>query len=59
MYASWPPTGEVDEILIRSSDFLMTTVHELRLRLKSRMSQAKSKVYNYLILFNVVSQIWL
>lgn len=33
MRASWPVPGEVDEVLLRSSQFLMNTARDLRLRL--------------------------
>ena len=44
MYARWPIAGEVDEILIKSSDYVMDTAHDLRLRVKSRTQQQKAKV---------------
>lgn len=44
MTASWPVAGPVDEVLIRSSQYLMEVAHELRLRLKSYMMPAKGKV---------------
>ncbi|XP_041122657.1 leucine--tRNA ligase, cytoplasmic-like [Polyodon spathula] len=43
MNASWPVSGPVDEILIRSSQYLMETAHDLRLRLKGYMAPAKGK----------------
>ncbi|XP_040855077.1 leucine--tRNA ligase, cytoplasmic [Ochotona curzoniae] len=43
MTASWPVAGPVDEVLIRSSQYLMEVAHELRLRLKSYMMPAKGK----------------
>uniref|UniRef100_A0A8B9ZHL6 Leucine--tRNA ligase, cytoplasmic n=1 Tax=Anas platyrhynchos TaxID=8839 RepID=A0A8B9ZHL6_ANAPL len=43
MKASWPIAGPVDEILIRSSQYLMEAAHELRLRLKSFMAPVKGK----------------
>ncbi|XP_051534257.1 leucine--tRNA ligase, cytoplasmic-like [Myxocyprinus asiaticus] len=43
MKASWPIAGAVDEVLIRSSQYLMDTAHDLRLRLKAYMQPAKSK----------------
>ncbi|XP_054481364.1 leucine--tRNA ligase, cytoplasmic [Anoplopoma fimbria] len=43
MKASWPVAGPVDEILIRSSQYLMETAHDLRLRLKAYMQPPKSK----------------
>lgn len=44
MKASWPLGGAVDEVLIRSSQYLMETAHDLRLRLKAYMQPAKNKV---------------
>lgn len=44
MKASWPVAGPVDEILIRSSQYLMETAHDLRLRLKAYMQPPKNKV---------------
>ncbi|XDV39278.1 hypothetical protein PO909_008541 [Leuciscus waleckii] len=43
MKACWPTTGPVDEILIRSSQYLMDTAHDLRLRLKAYTQPAKGK----------------
>ncbi|KAK7143985.1 hypothetical protein R3I93_014980 [Phoxinus phoxinus] len=43
MKAHWPTAGPVDEILIRSSQYLMDTAHELRLRLKAYTQPAKGK----------------
>ncbi|GAA6074797.1 leucine--tRNA ligase, cytoplasmic, partial [Tachysurus ichikawai] len=43
MKASWPAAGPVDEVLIRSSQYLMETAHDLRLRLKAYMQPAKNK----------------
>uniref|UniRef100_A0AAQ4Q670 leucine--tRNA ligase n=1 Tax=Gasterosteus aculeatus aculeatus TaxID=481459 RepID=A0AAQ4Q670_GASAC len=43
MKASWPVAGPVDEILIRSSQYLMETAHDLRLRLKAYLQPPKSK----------------
>lgn len=43
MKASWPVAGPVDEVLMRSSQYLMETAHELRLRLKGYMAPAKGK----------------
>ncbi|XP_026090061.1 leucine--tRNA ligase, cytoplasmic-like [Carassius auratus] len=43
MKARWPPAGPVDEILIRSSQYLMDTAHDLRLRLKAYTQPAKGK----------------
>ncbi|XP_059208404.1 leucine--tRNA ligase, cytoplasmic [Centropristis striata] len=39
----WPVAGPVDEVLIRSSQYLMETAHDLRLRLKAYMQPPKSK----------------
>uniref|UniRef100_A0A8C5BEW2 leucine--tRNA ligase n=1 Tax=Gadus morhua TaxID=8049 RepID=A0A8C5BEW2_GADMO len=43
MKASWPAAGPVDEVLIRSSQYLMETAHDLRLRFKAYMQPPKSK----------------
>ncbi|XP_037543232.1 leucine--tRNA ligase, cytoplasmic [Nematolebias whitei] len=43
MKASWPEAGPVDEILIRSSQYLIETAHDLRLRLKAYMLPPKNK----------------
>ncbi|XP_043919958.1 leucine--tRNA ligase, cytoplasmic [Protopterus annectens] len=43
MKASWPVASPFDEILIRSSQYLMETAHELRLRLKNYMAPPKGK----------------
>ncbi|XP_077402349.1 leucine--tRNA ligase, cytoplasmic [Vanacampus margaritifer] len=41
--AAWPTAGPVDEILMRSSQYLMETAHDLRLRLKAYMLPPKNK----------------
>ncbi|EPQ20089.1 Leucyl-tRNA synthetase, cytoplasmic [Myotis brandtii] len=43
MRASWPVVGPVDDVLIRSSQYLMEVAHDLRLRLKNYMMPAKGK----------------
>ncbi|KAM4875852.1 leucine--tRNA ligase, cytoplasmic [Thomomys bottae] len=43
MNASWPVAGPVDEVLIRSSQYLMEVAHDLRLRLKNYTMPAKGK----------------
>lgn len=43
MKASWPVAGPVDEVLVRSSQYLMETAHDLRLRLKAYLLPPKSK----------------
>ncbi|XP_048459558.1 leucine--tRNA ligase, cytoplasmic isoform X1 [Rhincodon typus] len=43
MKASWPVAGHVDEILIRSSQYLMETAHDVRLRAKNYMISGKGK----------------
>ncbi len=45
MKAPWPTAGPVDEILIRSSQYLMDTAHDLRLRLKAYTQPPKGKVW--------------
>lgn len=44
MKASWPSAGPVDEVLIRSSQYLMEVAHDLRLRLKAFLNPPKNKV---------------
>jgi leucyl-tRNA synthetase len=44
MRASWPVAGPVDEVLIRSSEYLMDAAHEFRLRLKAALHPGKNKV---------------
>uniref|UniRef100_A0AAY4AR72 leucine--tRNA ligase n=1 Tax=Denticeps clupeoides TaxID=299321 RepID=A0AAY4AR72_9TELE len=41
--ATWPVAGRVDEVLMRSSQYLMETAHDLRLRLKAYMQPPKNK----------------
>ncbi|CAK8697067.1 unnamed protein product [Clavelina lepadiformis] len=43
MYAKWPEAGEVDGVLVKASNFVMDTAHDLRLRLKNRLTQGKGK----------------
>ncbi|XP_066128981.1 leucine--tRNA ligase, cytoplasmic [Saccopteryx bilineata] len=43
MSAAWPAVGPVDEVLIRSSQYLMEVAHDLRLRLKNYTTPAKGK----------------
>lgn len=43
MRASWPQAGPVDEVLIRSSEYLMDAAHEFRLRLKGALHPGKNK----------------
>ncbi|XP_074068796.1 leucine--tRNA ligase, cytoplasmic isoform X2 [Macrotis lagotis] len=43
MKAAWPVAGPVDEVLIRSSQYLMEVAHDLRLRLKNYMMPSKGK----------------
>ena len=43
MRASWPEAGPVNDILVRSSQYLTDAAHEFRLRLKSVLN-AKPKV---------------
>lgn len=45
MKALWPVVGPVNEVLIRSSQYLMETAHDLRLRLKAYMLPPKNKVF--------------
>ncbi|XP_030067652.1 leucine--tRNA ligase, cytoplasmic [Microcaecilia unicolor] len=43
MKVSWPVAGPVDEVLIRSSQYLMETAHDLRLRFKNYLAPGKGK----------------
>ncbi|KAK7097865.1 leucine--tRNA ligase, cytoplasmic-like [Littorina saxatilis] len=43
MHAAWPVAGPVDELLIRSSEYLMDAAHEFRIRLKSVLNPGKNK----------------
>ncbi|KAJ8348013.1 hypothetical protein SKAU_G00266020 [Synaphobranchus kaupii] len=43
MKAAWPAAGPVDEVLIRSSQYLTETAHDLRLRIKAYMQPPKTK----------------
>ena len=39
--ASWPVSGPVDEVLIRSSQYLMDAAHEFRIRLRALLQPKK------------------
>ncbi|XP_034181031.2 leucyl-tRNA synthetase [Osmia lignaria lignaria] len=41
--ARWPQVGEIDEILIKSSQYLMNTAHSFRILLKNYMTPKKPK----------------
>ena len=43
MKAAWPAAGPVNDILVRSSQYLMDAAHDFRLRLKAVLN-AKPKV---------------
>ncbi|XP_071786614.1 leucine--tRNA ligase, cytoplasmic-like [Asterias amurensis] len=43
MKARWPKAGKVDNKLLRSSEYLMNSAHEFRLRLKNFMVPPKGK----------------
>ncbi|XP_071951783.1 leucine--tRNA ligase, cytoplasmic-like [Antedon mediterranea] len=43
MKASWPTVSEVDEVLIRSSEYLMDSAHDFRLRVKNIAQPQKQK----------------
>lgn len=43
MKASWPTGGPVNELLLSSSQYLMETAHDLRLRLKAYLQPPKNK----------------
>lgn len=55
MHAAWPVAGPVDEVLIRSSEYLMDAAHEFRLRLKTALHPGKNKVN--LLLFLTFHQV--
>lgn len=44
MTAKWPVAGPVDEVLVRSFQYLMDAAHEFRLRLKAFVTPGKGKV---------------
>ena len=44
MKARWPKAGKVDNKLLRSSEYLMNSAHEFRLRFKNFMVPPKGKV---------------
>ena len=46
MRASWPVAGAVDDVLVRSSEYLMDTAHELRLRVKNALNPPKKVTSN-------------
>ena len=37
MKASWPASGPVDEKLVRSSEYLMESAHDFRIKYKTHM----------------------
>ena len=41
MSASWPVTEPVDEVVIKSSTYLMEVIHDLRKRLKAATEPRK------------------
>jgi len=43
MFAKWPTAGEIDFNMIRASNYLMDTAHDLRLRQKARLNQSAKK----------------
>ena len=44
MFARWPELeGEVDEMLLKEADYLLTVSHEFRVRLK-KMMEIREKV---------------
>lgn len=55
MRAAWPVAGPVDEVLIRSSEYIMDAAHEFRLRLKGVLNPGKSKVCIPLSGFSLVT----
>ncbi|XP_018406074.1 PREDICTED: leucine--tRNA ligase, cytoplasmic [Cyphomyrmex costatus] len=44
--AKWPTVGKINEILIKSSQYLMDTAHTFRILLKNYMTPKKSKTKN-------------
>ena len=44
MHAAWPTAGQIDRLLVQSSEYLMDAAHEFRLRLKAVLAPGKSKV---------------
>lgn len=48
MKASWPKSGTVDDVLVRSSQYLMDAAHDFRLRLKVAMTPKGKVNYNTL-----------
>lgn len=41
--AAWPQAGPVDEILIKSSEYLMEVAHSFRVHLKTHLQGVKTK----------------
>ena len=41
MHARWPEAGKVDEMLVRSSQYLMDAAHDFRIRRKALMQPKK------------------
>ena len=44
MHASWPVSGEINNALLVSSQYLMECAREFRLRLKNMIAAANKKV---------------
>ena len=44
MRASWPVSGDIDEGLLTSSQYLMECARDFRLRLKNMIAAANKKV---------------
>ena len=42
--ASWPAEGDVDELLLQSSQYLMNSTHEFRIRIKNMLTAKSKKV---------------
>jgi len=43
MFAKWPTAGDIDFTMIRASNYLTNTAHDLRLRQKARLNQSSKK----------------
>ena len=53
MFARWPVPGAVDEVLVRSSQYVMDAAHDFRLR-KTKLQQAKGKVIPLAKIYKIV-----
>uniref|UniRef100_T1JCF2 leucine--tRNA ligase n=1 Tax=Strigamia maritima TaxID=126957 RepID=T1JCF2_STRMM len=46
MHATWPVVEQPDEVLLKSSGYLVDAVHEFRIRLKAFSQVKKGKIFN-------------